>query len=141
MLRQARSKLQRRGAPGKILQQGIQLALELRVLTRHLVGVLKLLQWRDERFRNVTPSVRAEASSRVRPGLYSGGHLFPFQFEPCSARPARGTGMCWNSDATLKCGATKCYSRADSTAANRARKRAGSFLPGRASTPLATSTA
>src|SRR6267143_4150794 len=139
MLRQARSKLQRRGAPGKILQQGIQLALELRVLTRHLVGVLKLLQRCDERFRNVTPSVRAEASSRVRPGLYSGGHLFPFQFEPCSARLQ--AGICWDLDATLKGGATKCYSRADSTAANRARKRAGSFLPGRASTPLATSTA
>src|SRR5260370_42472584 len=120
MLSQPRRKLQRRGTPGKILQQGIQLALELRVLTRHLVGALKLLERRDERFRNVTPSVRAEASSRVRPGLYSGGHLFTFQFEPCSARPARGTGMCGNPNATLKGGGTKCYSRADSTAANNA---------------------
>ena len=48
--------------------------------------------------------------------------------------------MCGNLDATLKGGATKGYPRAASTAANRARKRVGSFRPGRASTPLATST-
>src|SRR5882762_6960483 len=108
MFGQSRSKLQRRGAPRKIFQQGIQLALELRVLTRHLVGALELLERRDERFRNVTPSVRAEASLGVRPGLCSGGHLIPFQFESCSARPARGTGMCGNPNATLKGGGTKC---------------------------------
>ena len=79
MLGQPRSKLQRRGASGKIFQQVIEFLLETRVLARLGVGALEFLERRDERFRNVAAAVRAEAALRVRPDLWSGGHGFLIQ--------------------------------------------------------------
>ncbi len=75
MLRKPRSKLQRRGAPGKIFEQIVEFSLEARVFARFLVCVLEFLERRHERLRNVAASVRTKAALRVRPSLSCGAHL------------------------------------------------------------------
>src|SRR5258708_314707 len=79
MFREPRSKLQRCGAPGKILQQRIEFALKFWVLARHFVGTLEFFERSNERFGDVTPSVRTEASFLVRPCLCGGRHWCLFK--------------------------------------------------------------
>jgi len=62
--RQSRGKLQRRGTPGKIPQQAVELSLELRVAFCGFVNVLELVQRHHQCFGDVAAAVRAEAAGR-----------------------------------------------------------------------------
>jgi hypothetical protein len=80
VLRQPRGKLQRRGAPGKILEQVVDFLLKTRVFSRVIIRVLEFLERRHERLRNVAAPVRTEAALRVRPDLCRGGQRVPLHF-------------------------------------------------------------
>src|SRR5690242_5906569 len=75
LFREARSKLQRRGAAGKVFQQILKAGLERRVGFCEFVGALELKQRHHQRFGNVAAAVRAEASRRSRWRLENGAHL------------------------------------------------------------------
>ena len=69
MLRQTRSKLQRCGATGKILEQEIESPFERPgpCALSSYAGELEFLEWRDERLRNVTSSLQGPGSGPSRP--------------------------------------------------------------------------
>jgi hypothetical protein len=69
MLRQAIGKLQRRGPPREVAQQAFELALEIPVRARLVVGALELLEQRHQSFRHVAATVGTEAATLVGPGL------------------------------------------------------------------------
>src|SRR5712692_1793606 len=115
--RQARRKLQRRGTPGEIPQQVFQLVAEGSVRARLAVSALELFEGRHQCFRHITPAVRTEAAAGIGPGLRGGAHRFL-----CPSIPRR----LW---------------LAASTSRINSRRRAGSFFPGFASTPLQMSIA
>jgi hypothetical protein len=76
MFRQARSELQRRGTPRKILEQEIQLALKCDIVARFIVRTFELLERSDERLRHVAAPVGSEAAPSIRPGLCRSSHVY-----------------------------------------------------------------
>src|SRR6516225_8827689 len=133
---ESRSELQRRGAPGEILEQLIKFGLERCVRLGLLVGAFEFVKWDHQRLRDVATAVRAETAGNVRANDRFCGHgLREILYRAFGvrrrrspfARPLRGT--------------QEISRDARETSSKKACSFAGSFLPGRDSTPLATSTA